>query len=152
MTLDEAETLIRNERIMTHNSQKWADLGCGNGLFTRALLNLLPDKSIVYAIDKKSFAFSNQNIHFSHLDFEKEFLSLPPLNGLMMANSLHFIKNKLPLLQKLKMYLKPGGAFLLIEYNTEKGNRWVPYPLSFSSAITLFKQAGFTFIEKINER
>ena len=36
--------------------QTWADLGAGNGLFTRALRTILGDKSTIYAIDKNAEA------------------------------------------------------------------------------------------------
>lgn len=132
--------------------QKWADLGCGSGLFSKALLSKLHDESTLCAIDKQPVVFSDPRINFLTMDFEKEELPLPLLDGIMMANSFHYVKSKLRLLQKLKKHLLPDGAFLLVEYDTEIPNRWVPYPISFSSAKSLFAQAGFDSTEKINER
>jgi ubiquinone/menaquinone biosynthesis C-methylase UbiE len=152
MTLNEAKTLVANPKINALAPQHWADLGCGSGLFSKALLSLLNDKSMVYAVDKLPIVFLDPQIHFVEKDFEKQELDFPFLNGIMMANSFHYIKNKLQLLQKLKRYLLPDGFFLLVEYDTENANRWVPYPLSFSVATKLFMQAGFHSIEKISER
>ena len=152
MLLSDAKKLIENYRLNTAAPQKWADLGSGNGLFSKALLSLLPAGSTVYAIDQKPFTFTDPGIQFLEMDFEKGELPLPLLDGIMMANSFHFVKEKLALLQQLKKHLLPGAVFLLAEYDTETANRWVPYPLSYSSAIHLFKQAGFDTIEKINER
>lgn len=152
MKLEDAKQLIAVQYIKTGPSQQWADLGCGNGLFSKALLGLLPAKSIVYAVDKQPFTFSDPSIQFIEKDFSKEELPLPPLNGILMANALHFILDKPALLKRLKKYLLPGAAFILIEYDTETANRWVPYPLNYASAVNLFKQAGFSSIDKIGER
>ena len=58
-------------------------------------------------------------------------LDLPPLNGLVMANSLHFQRDKDSVLQRVRGYLRPDGTLLLVEYNADSGNPWVPYPLSY---------------------
>jgi len=39
--------------------------------------------------------------------------------------------------------LRPGGRLVLVEYNTDHGNHWVPYPFSFGTWQALAKQAGF---------
>ncbi len=152
MKPEDARQLIAVDYLKTGEPQQWADLGCGNGLFSKALLGLLPGKSIVYAIDKQPFVFSEPAIQFIKKDFAKEELPLPLLDGILMANTLHFADDKLSLLKRLKKYLLPAAVFILIEYDTEKANRWVPYPLSYASATQLFKQAGFRNIEKISER
>ena len=41
-------------------------------------------------------------------------------------------------------YLRPGGRLLLVEYDTDHGNRWVPYPLSYDTWEFLAARAGFT--------
>ena len=61
-----------------------------------------------------------------------------------MANSLHFQRDKLPVLQLVRDYLKAGGRLLLVEYNADRGNPWVPHPLSFPTFATLAQQAGFS--------
>jgi ubiquinone/menaquinone biosynthesis C-methylase UbiE len=63
-----------------------------------------------------------------------------------MANVLHFQKRKETLLESLIRYLNPGGRLLLVEYNTDRGNHWVPYPLSYPSWQALAKRAGLTGI------
>ncbi len=61
-----------------------------------------------------------------------------------MANSLHFVREKNTVVQLIRSYLRPGGRLILVEYNTDRGNMWVPYPLSYSTWETLAQQNGFT--------
>ena len=70
-------------------------------------------------------------------------LELPPLDGVIMANSLHFHRNKDAILQRVYGYLKPGGQFLLVEYNVDRGNPWVPYPFSYGTWEAMAQRNGF---------
>jgi SAM-dependent methyltransferase len=71
-------------------------------------------------------------------------LTLPTLDGLVCANSLHFQRRLEPVVEGLRGYLRPGGRFLLVEYNIEQGNFAVPYPLSYRRWAALAASAGFT--------
>jgi ubiquinone/menaquinone biosynthesis C-methylase UbiE len=157
MNITEAVDLIKCDGLHKMKPEIWADLGCGSGLFTRAIASLLPEDSMVYGIDKSISLTSrsivkNVNIHFLHADFEKEELDLKKLDGILMANSLHYIKDKTNLLLKLKEYLKKSGRFLVIEYDTTHANPWVPYPVNFEQLKDLFSEAGFSSIKKIGKR
>ena len=70
-------------------------------------------------------------------------LDLPPLDGIIMANSLHYVRHKNPVLQLIHSYLQPGGRLILVEYNTDRGNMWVPFPLSYETWEGLAGQNGF---------
>jgi hypothetical protein len=61
-----------------------------------------------------------------------------------MANSLHFVKDKTPVLALVRSYLKPGGAFVLVEYDADRGNLWVPHPISYTTWLAAAPSAGFT--------
>ncbi len=131
----------------------WADLGSGTGAFTLALADLIGPTGQIYSIDKDQRALKEQEIamrasfpattvRYLTADFTRQ-LDLPPLDGIVMANSLHFIRHKDPVLQLIRGYLRPGGRFILVEYNTDRGNMWVPYPLSYRTWETLARQNGF---------
>jgi ubiquinone/menaquinone biosynthesis C-methylase UbiE len=133
----------------------WADFGAGSGAFTLALSELVGLKAEIYAIDKDSSGFgkleqthrarfgTSQNIHPFRVDFTGP-LSLPPLDGILMANSLHFFRDKEKVLRHVRSFLKLNGTLLLVEYNVDSGNMWVPHPLSFETYRQLAPRAGFT--------
>ncbi len=82
-------------------------------------------------------------VEYINADFTRQ-LDMPPLDGIVMANSLHFVRKKDPVLQLVRDYLRPGGRQLLVEYNADSGNMWVPYPLSYNTWEALARQNGFT--------
>ena len=140
----------------TLSAQTWADLGCGSGTFTRALASVLPPSSHIHAIDQQQQSlpqqFRNADIAFRQADFGQEPLLLNNLDGILLANALHYIKEAQSLLKRLSGYLTPGGRFLLVEYDRRRANRWVPYPISFEDAKEMFAAINFANILKIDEQ
>jgi ubiquinone/menaquinone biosynthesis C-methylase UbiE len=132
----------------------YADFGAGEGAFTLALRELTGPDAVIYAVDRDGAALRRLKKDYiarfgltEHLvllpnDFSRP-LDLPPLDGIVMANSLHFFRDKENILRHVRGFLKPNGALLLVEYNVDEGNLWVPYPLSFETFRTLAPQAGF---------
>lgn len=136
--------------------QVWADLGSGGGAFTLALADLLGDGGVIYSIDRDSGALRDQEramqsqfprstVHYRPVNFTQP-LDLPPLDGIVMANSLHFLsqQQKESALPIIKGYLRPGGHFILVEYNADKGNMWVPHPLAYPSWERLAARMGLS--------
>ncbi|MBX3014029.1 MAG: class I SAM-dependent methyltransferase [Caldilineaceae bacterium] len=158
MELQEGIALIRNEQVTTAGPQRWADLGCGTGFFTDALARLLPVASLIYAVDKSATLPRRRTgtksvaIEPLRLDFVRDRLPVEPLDGILMANSLHYVRDQLAFLQQAQRYLKPQHHFLIVEYELERANPWVPYPLSYHTLTDLFAQAGYTTITKLHER
>jgi ubiquinone/menaquinone biosynthesis C-methylase UbiE len=131
----------------------WADFGSGRGAFTLALAELLGPGSVIYSIDKDRDALREQEramqarfpeatVHYLAADFTRP-LELPPLDGEVMANALHFHRHKDEIVRQMRRYLKPGGRLILIEYNSEHGNLAVPHPLTYAAWETLARRAGF---------
>jgi ubiquinone/menaquinone biosynthesis C-methylase UbiE len=131
----------------------WADFGSGSGAFTLALRELTGADARIFSIDRdgarlreqeRAFAqmFPASNVRFLRADFMQA-LALPPLDGIVMANALHFFKNKIEVLHHAREFLKPRGVLILVEYNVDQGNVWVPHPLSFETFRILAPRAGF---------
>lgn len=143
----------------------WADFGSGSGAFTLALVELIGPQSRIYSIDKKRSALREQEqamrlrfpslgseyIQYYPADFTRQ-LKLPQLDGAVMANSLHFQRDKVPVLSLIRSYIKPGGRLILVEYNVDQGNLWVPYPISFSTWEKLAFQSGFRDMSMLSKR
>ena len=133
----------------------YADFGAGSGAFTLALRELIGLDSTIYAVDKDRSSLkqlesahrarfnTTRNLILLPNDFSRP-LDLPPLDGVVMANSLHFFKDKEKILRHVQKFLKPNGALLLIEYNVDSGNLWVPQPLTFETWCTLAPRVGFS--------
>ena len=153
MTIQQALDLIGPATLPTHHPQYWADLGCGSGLFTTALAQLLPPGSTVYGIDTHPTIRQQAaptSIIPIRADFIKDPLDLPLLDGILMANSLHYVKDKPALIQKLRSHMHPGSPFLIVEYDTDRPVPvWVPYPISYDALTRLFKDHP---IQKLGER
>ena len=136
----------------------WLDLGAGEGAFTLALAELLGEGPTIHAIDREASALEVLASRYARLarrlgaaprletrvaDFTKD-LGLSAVDGIVMANSLHFHRDKAPVLARVRGMLKDGGPLLLIEYDADRGNPWVPYPISFETWRALAKASGFT--------
>lgn len=92
------------------------------------------------------------SVNFQQANFEKDQLDLNDLNGILMANSFHFIQDKIKLISKLETYFSQKKQFLIVEYETEISNQWVPFPINFRKLKTLFHELNYHSVEKINER
>jgi len=126
----------------------WADLGSNTGAFTLALADLVGATGEIYSVDRDAGALRTQEralrarfpgvpVRSIRADFTR------PLDGVVMANSLHFQRDKRPVLALLRGYLKPGGRLILVEYNVDQGNPWVPHPISYRSWVELASRCQF---------
>jgi ubiquinone/menaquinone biosynthesis C-methylase UbiE len=134
----------------------WADLGAGRGAFTLAVRDLAGPGAEIYAIDRDAGAlaalrremdrrFADTTLHLVPGDFTAE-LRLPPLDGAIAANSLHFVPTRAQAeaLKSWRRYIRPQGRLILVEYDADEGNPWVPYPISFQRLAGLAEMAGYT--------
>jgi len=143
MDLNDAIKLIRPAVLPA--SGTWADIGAGTGMFTEALMSILTEGKII-ALDKSPHGLykikSPPSIALEIVDgdFNDE-LQVPPVDGMIMANALHYAKDHLTVLKNVLSSLKPGGNFILIEYDTDQPNDpWVPNPVSLKQFKVLCQQ------------
>jgi trans-aconitate methyltransferase len=158
MQPSEAITMLEPAGWVSNTPQTWADLGCGKGIFTVALSSLLPTGSTVYAIDRDAdnlrfvpTQYQGKNIETKQADFTIN-PSLPLLDGILMANSLHFVRDRNNFGLMLRSMLKENGRLLIVEYDTDSANRWVPFPVSFVSLEKWASQTGFRNVKRLKER
>lgn len=127
----------------------WADLGCGDGTFTRALAHGLAPGSIIHAIDRRPGMTAGGDtppdvrIEVYRGDFMRQPWPFDHLNGVLMANSLHYVRDQAGFLRECLNHLRPGHRFLIVEYDISVASRWVPYPLDRRALADLFAGLGY---------
>jgi SAM-dependent methyltransferase len=138
-----------------HQGGIWADFGAGYGAFTLALAEVAGPGTTIYAVDHDRQAlestlatagrrFPGASVWARFADFTQP-LDLPPLDGIVAANSLHYVPDthQAGVLTRWRGYLRPEGRLILVEYDADAGNRWVPYPFSFTRLGDLARASGF---------
>jgi SAM-dependent methyltransferase len=135
----------------------WADLGAGDGTFTRALAELLGPGSRVYAVDRDARTLATLGsrrptnaagvtpvVADITRPFELPGLEGELLDGMLLANSLHFVRDADAVLASLASLVRPGGRMVLVEYDRRTATRWVPYPIPIARLPELAAAAGLS--------
>jgi ubiquinone/menaquinone biosynthesis C-methylase UbiE len=140
----------------------WADLGAGTGNFSWALAELIGQSGTIYAIDRDAKAIRQLHQRIAQADPGATIipqqadltraLELPTLDGALMANALHFIRDQPATLALVASSLRPGGRLLLVEYDLRAPVPWVPFPVSFAHLGELAAPAGFEAPSEIGRR
>ncbi len=134
---------------------RWLDLGAGRGAFTLALADVLGAAGQIVAVDRDRSALADLALAMRHefqsvslrtlaADFAAP-LDLEPgsFDGIVAANSLHFVWQPAPTLRSVARLLRPGGRLVVVEYDADTGTPYVPYPISFRALPSVLRDAGF---------
>jgi ubiquinone/menaquinone biosynthesis C-methylase UbiE len=157
MRHDEALELIRGA---VAPGGVWADLGAGTGTFTRALGELVGPDGTIWAVDRGEEAVralhrlelaGGEMLHVLEADFTRP-LELPTLDGILMANALHFVRDQESALRRIVSHLRPGGRLVLVEYDRRRGNPWVPHPIPPARFQALAAAVGLSSPREVGRR
>lgn len=116
---------------------------------------MLKDGSTVYAVDQNTKALNQipvvegREIVKVTEDIVRYVAELTDMDGILLANALHFVKDQEYFLRTVRKSLKSTGRLLIVEYDMDDANTWVPYPVSFRSLQKLLTRSGLGTAEKI---
>ena len=144
MEVADAATLIAS--AVPAHAKVWADLGAGDGIFSRALLSLVGNGGQVHAVDRDP-AVADLTRHRGIIPLRADFrepLPLPELHGALFANSMHFVdaRSQAVVLRAVARHVRPNGVIVVVEYEGRAPSRWVPAPISFTRLVTLAREAS----------
>jgi ubiquinone/menaquinone biosynthesis C-methylase UbiE len=151
MTHSEAMQLLRLAEI--NAGETWADLGAGTGTFSSVLAELVTSTGTLHAVDKDKhvlaqLAKANPSTITHHQDFTDP-LKVKNLDGVLIANALHFVRRQEKVLKEVSSNLKPNGKFVILEYDISRANPWVPFPVPFDKLQDLAAGAGLSAPVKV---
>jgi SAM-dependent methyltransferase len=150
MRLRDAVELIAGSDVGALGPTTWADLGCGSGTFTLALAELLAAGSRIHAMDLDASALrkippahKKVRITTHRGDFASPTWPFDELDGILMANSLHYVHDQDRFIRACEPRMTSPRRFVIVEYDTTEASRWLPYPVGRARLIELFA-AGYS--------
>ena len=151
MKIRDAVSMLSSSDLSSLGPTTWADLGCGDGTFTVALAEVLAPGSVIHAMDSDASALRRipaEHDGVSIVARRGDFTVFPwpfsALDGVLMANSLHFVAEQSRFLRSCESAMRGPRRFLVVEYDTSASNPWVPYPVSQARLSKLF--LGYSLI------
>lgn len=155
MDVSEAIELL-TDAVPANGGSAWADLGAGDGTFTLALAGVLGADARVIAVDRDASALrelegrarKDRHAHIRTVvaDFTQSFelTTDTPLDGMLFANSLHYVRQPEVILSRLLKLVRPGGRVVFVEYDRRRANPWVPYPIDADRLPRICAAAGLS--------
>jgi SAM-dependent methyltransferase len=141
--------------------RRWLELGAGEGAFTLALADLLGPGAEITAIDRDAEAlrrlagemtarFPAARLTTLTADFDRPFALVGrPYDGLLAANALHFVRDPAAVIARLVPLLRPAARVVVLEYDADRGNPWVPHPFSYRTWQRIAADAGLVGTREI---
>jgi hypothetical protein len=159
MLVPEAIEMLADSGVEALGPTTWADLGCGDGIFTLALASLLSAGSTIHAMDRDGSALrkipstlNGIRIKTHRGDFTNQTWPFGDLDGILMANSLHYVDDQSAFIRACESRMTIRRRFLIVEYDTSEASRWVPYPVGQTRLRALFSSAGYSSIRILRSR
>jgi ubiquinone/menaquinone biosynthesis C-methylase UbiE len=134
--------------------RRWLELGAGRGAFTLALAELLGPGTEIVAVDRDAAdlrrlaelmagRFPATRLETLTVDFRDPIaLGEEPFDGLLAANSLHFVRDPAAVIDAVRPHMRSGARVVIVEYDSDSGNPWVPHPFSFDTWAAIAVRAG----------
>jgi SAM-dependent methyltransferase len=159
MRLRDAIDMLADSGVEALGPTTWADLGCGDGTFTLALAALLAAGSTIHAMDRDGSALrripsahNGVRITTHYGDFTNQRWPFADLDGILMANSLHYVDDQATFIRACESRMTSQRRFLIVEYDTNEASRWLPFPVSQTRLAALFAPAGYSSITLLHSR
>lgn len=117
-----------------------ADIGAGTGYFTVRIARAVGSEGKVLAhdISPEMLGFLERRIEAEQLEnvelkkVERDDAMIPDkgVDTIIMVDTIHYIKERTPYVEKLRKGLKPGGRFVIIDYRVKPWEErpWGPPP------------------------
>jgi trans-aconitate methyltransferase len=158
MRLRDAVDMLSGSDVAAPGPAAWADLGCGDGTFTVALASVLAPGSTIQAMDRdrsvlrKIPAVHNGVRITTHAGDFTDRWPFAGVDGILMANSLHYVEDQAAFLRSCERQMNARRRFLIVEYDTDRANAWVPYPLSRTALQALFARVDCPSVAFLRSR
>jgi hypothetical protein len=159
MRLRDASEMLADSGVEVLGPMTWADLGSGDGTFTLALADVVASGSVVHAMDLDGSAlrrippaYKGVRITTHRGDFMKRPWPFPDVDGILMANSLHYVEDQPGFIRACESHMTPRRRFFIVEYDTSEASRWIPFPVSLARLTTLFERAGYSSVRVLRSR
>jgi trans-aconitate methyltransferase len=159
MLLPDAIEMLADGDVYALGPTTWADLGCGDGTFTLALATLLAAGSTIHAMDRDGAALrripsahNDVRIQTHPGDFTQQKWPFTDLDGILMANSLHYVADQAAFIRACEERMTMKRRFLIVDYDTNDASRWVPHPVSQERLTAIFASAGYWSVRILRSR
>jgi ubiquinone/menaquinone biosynthesis C-methylase UbiE len=141
--------------------RRWLELGAGRGAFTLALAELLGPGGEIVAVDRNAgdlrqlattmaARFPATRLRTVNADFTAPMSTDGPLfDGLLAANALHFVRDPAAVIDRFRPMLRAAARVIVVEYDSDSGNPWVPHPFSFDRWEVIASAAGLVNSRRI---
>ena len=120
---------------------------------------MLPRRSIIHAMDRDAAVLRALPVEEHGVTIRRwtgDVTQTPwpfgEIDGLLLANVLHYISDQPAFLRACREQLSNEGHLLVVEYDTDRANSWVPYPVPRAALTDLCIAAGFARVIALGTR